>query len=212
LRLRVMNPFKKTEKPDVAQVAKEGERALKKEGRGLDRELARLEAEEQKVLREIKDLARKGDTKSAKIMAKNVVAIRATKSRLIGVKGHTRAMESKMVQMKCNAALTGVVAKQLKVMQQVNAAMSPQEVARQAALLQRESAKQELIDECMNDMFEGMDEDDMELEADMEVNKVLDELAIDVGGQLPSVPGQALPAARQSNDAEMDRLLAQLSA
>lgn len=202
---------------DPKAVAKDAQKSLGKEVRDLDREVRRIELEEKKALDQVKQAAKRGDDKTARMLANNVMQLRKTRDRLLQTKGAASGMKHKVQAMSATQTLAKAMHTQATVMAQMNKQMDPAAIARQAALLERESAKAELVDEALESCMEGLDGDDMEDQVDAEVAKVLEELAVDVGGQLPAVAARTLPAAQAaqpphaSEEAEVDRLMAELS-
>lgn len=72
--------FGKQPKPE--ELVRKWKRELQKEQRQLDRQIRAIDMQEQKTVRSIKDLAKKGDKNSAKILAKEIVRSRAAKEKI----------------------------------------------------------------------------------------------------------------------------------
>jgi len=69
------------------EMVKENKRNIKRGQRDLDRDMRELERQEKQLIVEIKALAKKGDNKSAKIMTKQLIAVRNQKEKLLMSRG-----------------------------------------------------------------------------------------------------------------------------
>ena len=63
-------------KPDARQVARQGQKDIKASTRDLDRELMRLQREEQKLMNDTKIAARQNNQAACRSLAKQVVQCR----------------------------------------------------------------------------------------------------------------------------------------
>lgn len=68
--------------PPIEERVKKWQQGLRTEQRRLDREIRQLEGAQTKTRNEIKQLAKKGDTKNAKILAREVVRSNKQKNRI----------------------------------------------------------------------------------------------------------------------------------
>eukprot|EP00958_Prasinococcus_capsulatus_P010116 scaffold990_cov393-Prasinococcus_capsulatus_cf.AAC.16 len=111
----------------------------------------------------------------------------------------------------------GQLQKSTEVMQLVSGLVKVPELNQTMMELSKEMMKAGLIEETINDTLEStLDYDDIEEETDEEVAKIMQEIAGDVGIQLPS-PGKE-PVGRQEEvveeeeESELDELRARLDA
>jgi division protein CdvB (Snf7/Vps24/ESCRT-III family) len=155
--------------------------------------------------------------KGAKILAKQVVATRNQKDKLLSAKATVGAVNMRAQQAATTATMVGSLANATKIMGKTNAAMNPQAIQKTMMEFQMETAKmemtQEMIDDALIDEFDASDEE----EEDLIVNQVLDEIGIDLTSQMQAAPTTALPSGAQAVPAtslsdEGRDLLAQLEA
>lgn len=73
------------------------------------------------------------------------------------------------------------------VMSKLNQQMKPEQLAQQLSQFQAESTKMDMKEESLNDMFDELFEED-DQEADAIMNQVLDEIALDTGEKLSTLP------------------------
>ena len=91
----------------------------------------------------------------------------------------------------------GQLQKSTEVMQLVTGLVRVPEVSKTMMELSKEMMKAGLIEETMNDAMESvLDDEDVEEETEEEIAKVMQEIAGDIGQQLPSAEGK-LPVGQQ---------------
>jgi len=212
------------EKAESAKtMVREWNRKIKGEQRAIERQIGRIDMEERKVQTEIKKLAAKGQLSSAKILAQEVVRTRKTKERMIMTKvrlsGVSMELEAQVATMK----MASCISTSNEVMQKMSELINVREVQQTMQTMAKEMARAGLIQETLDDAMDAaLGEEDEEQAADEEVNKVLEELAIDIDAQIAK-PGQApLPSAQPAApavvaengqaDEEADDLLARMRA
>uniref|UniRef100_A0A8R1E4J5 Charged multivesicular body protein 2a n=1 Tax=Caenorhabditis japonica TaxID=281687 RepID=A0A8R1E4J5_CAEJA len=71
-----------------AELLRQNQRALNKAIRELDRERARMEAQEKKIIADIKNMAKKNQMDSVKVMAKDLVRTRRYVKKFIMMKAN----------------------------------------------------------------------------------------------------------------------------
>ena len=107
-------------KKDPLELAKEWKRNLQKETRELDRNILNLKREEQKALKECKKLAKDGNVKAAKMLAKEVVNTRRAVERMHMAKAQ---MNSIVMTLQISASMIrmqGCISKSVEVMASMN--------------------------------------------------------------------------------------------
>jgi len=185
----------------------------------MDREVRDLERDEKKLEVEIKALAKKGDRKSATILAKQMVKLRAQKSRMIVGKTQMKGIGMQATAMNAQATVAGAMASASKAMSTMNAAVDPVALQQTMAQFAQESEKFSLTQEMMDDTLDSMFDDEDEDETDLVVDSVFAELGLETAGQLGTVnaattalvapePAAAEPADTAADDALMARLAA----
>jgi charged multivesicular body protein 3 len=93
---------------------------LRQESRVLDREMRQLDIETNKVRQTIKQLAKKGDIKSARILAREVVRSDKQKDRLSVSKARLGSIGSQLSQQLAMAKVSGSLQKSTEIMKLSN--------------------------------------------------------------------------------------------
>ena len=203
-------------KPDVKEQLREQTKQLKRNEREIEREKLQLQRQEQKLIADIKKAAKDGQTSATKTLAKQLVRTRAAMERMGAMKGQ---VQGAAVQMKLNltqANMAQSLAGASEAMGKMNAAVNPAEMAKTMAQFSQENEKmqlkQEMMDDALDDLF---DDDDVEAESDLITQQVLDDIGVDIAGQMarPAQGGmQPRQEAVEEEDAVDDDLAARLAA
>ncbi|KAH9977789.1 hypothetical protein BGW80DRAFT_1284210 [Lactifluus volemus] len=168
---------------------------LRQESRVLDREMRQLDIETNKVRQTIKQLAKKGDVKSARILAREVVLSNKQKDRLSVSKARLGSIGTQLSQQLAMAKVSGSL--QNQTMREMSMEMT------------KAGIMEEMLDDALN-----VDEDEeVEVEADEEVEKVLFELTNGKLGQAGTVNTE-LPVAQvdeEQAERDMERYREQLN-
>eukprot|EP01029_Cantina_marsupialis_P005464 TRINITY_DN1596_c0_g1_i1.p1 TRINITY_DN1596_c0_g1~~TRINITY_DN1596_c0_g1_i1.p1 ORF type:complete len:231 (-),score=86.27 TRINITY_DN1596_c0_g1_i1:219-872(-) len=166
---------KKAPQVSPQEQSKEWIKTLRSEARGLDREIRKIEREENKVKMKIKQAAKSGDITVVKIMAKEVVRSRKAVERIHTQKAQLGSIQN---QLKSNMAMmkvAGVMGKSAQVMASMNTVMNVPQLQMSMQKMAMEMEKAGLIDEMVTDTME-MCEEDMESEVEEEVEKTITEI------------------------------------
>lgn len=111
-----MGLFGKSKQPDPKEQVNEWCKKIRKEGYTLDRQIRGIQREEQKVVRQIKLSAKKGDTESCKVLAKEVVNARKAVRKIHTAKANLSSVEMQMKQQAAQVRLAGSLQKSTEVM------------------------------------------------------------------------------------------------
>ncbi|UZJ56127.1 hypothetical protein CBS101457_005447 [Exobasidium rhododendri] len=170
---------------------------LRTEQRHLDREVRQIDAATNKAKSEIKKLAKKGDVKSAKILAREVVRSNKQKNRLTVSKARLNSIGMQLQHQLAMYKVTGSMQKSTEIMKLSNQLIKLPEVSKVMREMSSEMMKAGIMEEMMEDTLEsgvlGEDEEEMEEEAQGEVDKILFELT---DGKLGQVQADTLPELR----------------
>ncbi|CAJ1351745.1 unnamed protein product [Effrenium voratum] len=185
------------------EMVREWQRNLRSEARGVDRSIRKIEQEEDKIRKEVKDMAAKGgDPKSIHMLAKSLVRSGKAKARLYTSRSIMQSAVSELETTAATMRLSDSMSKSAEVMKQINSLSKIPEMEESISTMRREMMRAGLIEELMDEGMEAMDGPEMEEEAEAEVDKVLDDLAIDASlrmeisrPQAVSAGGYAEPAA-----------------
>lgn len=203
------------------EVAAEGKRELKSEGRQLDKELRKIHQEEAKLKQQIEAYAKQGNTACVQSLAKQLVQSRKAAERLEKVQG---TLSTTSTQLTCAAAGASVAASMktsANIMKEIGAVVDVPQLQQSMESMRREMARAEMAEEIVDEAFADLDDED---EVDAEMNRVLEELEVDTQllmaepGKVPAylapAAGYAAPAAAApvAPAPEQDALAARLAA
>ncbi|KAF4759165.1 Charged multivesicular body protein 3 [Perkinsus olseni] len=202
----------RTTKPQQQAMSKEQARAwqrsLRSEMRKIDRECGKMEREEKKVELEIKSLAKKKEVTSVRILAKEIVRTRKTRDRMLTAKAQMNSISMQLQQAAMTMKMGEAVAGSTQIMQAMSSLIKLPELTETMEGMAKEMENLGVIEGVMTDTLDAVDDVDIDEATDQEVNKVLEELAVDTIANVPSAAQGALPAG-QKVPAGRVKLLAQ---
>lgn len=176
-------------KPTVKEQQRENDRELRKAGRDIERERRKLEDEEKKLILEIRKNAASGNNDVAKILAKNLVQIRKQKSRTYSANSKITSINMQNKAMGSNIAMANAMQTTTKTMSSMNKVMRPDQIAGTVRDFSQANMRMEMTDEMINDTLDEMlGESGDEDEENAVVNKVLDEIGIEISGKMANIP------------------------
>ncbi len=162
---------------DIRQAIREIERAQK--------DLIKKEAARQG---EIKSMARKGQMPTVRVMAKDLVRMRNAIAKFYSTKAELESVSFNLSTMQSTAAMADAMKTATRAMMRMNAVQSLPSLQK---VLQRFAKEQDMMDQkqdMMNDAMSDALDDPDGAEEDEVVNKVLDELGIDMASDLGDAP------------------------
>jgi len=203
--------FGKIKTPE--ELAKEWKRKLKQESRACDREVRRIEREEAKVKRQLKQAAKHGDKYEIQTYARELVQSRKAKNRLHTAKANLNSIQLKIGQQMSEYKVLGAMKKSSAVMKMMNDVMSVPEMQKTMRDMAKEMEKagmiEELAEDTMQDAFEvDSDEEDEVIEDVLRdvLGKELDKMNI---GKEDLAVREKKPDAEEQED-ELSKRLASL--
>jgi len=182
-------------KPTTEEIVKKWKRELRKEDRELDKNIRAIDLEEQKLKRSIKELAKKGDKASAKVLAKEIVQSRKAKERIYKSKAQLNSVSMQLSQNLSMMKVAGMMAKSTQIMGLMNNLVKLPQINQVMMAMAREMEKAGLIEEIMDDV---MDDADVEEEADVELDKVIEEITL--GVKTAQVATQEIPSSSKAEE------------
>lgn len=195
--------FGRRKTPD--EILKENKRAIDRAIRDLEREKSRMEQQEVKLVNEIRKNAKANQMDSVKIMAKDLVRTKGQIKKFNIMKANLQAISLKTATLKSQNSMAQAMRGVTQGLVRMNRQMNLPQIQRIIAEFQKQTdmvdMKEEMINDVMDDVFE---EDTDEQESDQIVNKVLDELGIEMNETLANLPGTAskVPTATKSETAD----------
>lgn len=167
---------------------------LRTEQRHLDREMRQLDLATNKARATVKQLATKGDVKSARILAKEVVRSHKQKDRLSVSKARLGSIGTQLAQQLAMAKVTGSLQKSTEIMKLSNSLIKLPQISQTMREMSMEMTKAGILEEMLEDTLDMEEDEELEEEADAEVDKVLFDLtdgklglAGPVGTELPAI-------------------------
>ena len=180
------------EKPLKEQL-RENKRMITRAIRELDREKRSLEKEEARLTIEIKKMAKENQMKAVKIMAKDLVRTRQYITKFIEMRSHLQGCALKLQTVKSHAAMAEAMANTARAMHKMNKAVDVPAITKMMAEFEKENMKSEMMQEIMGDAIDDvMEGEENEEEEEKIVNQVLDEIGIDMQGEVPNAPSLGL--------------------
>ena len=196
---RVMGLFGKTPQKSPKDQCREWCGKLRKQGYLLDREVRKIETEELKIKKDLKDAAKKGDRDVLLILAKELVRSKKAKSRIHAAKSQMNSISMIIQEQMATVKMAGSLQKSTEVMKSMQNLISVQNISSTMQDLSREMMKTGIIGEMMDEAIEeAIDEEPIEEEAQAEVDKILSELNIATGEKMANAPSTRPAAEKQT--------------
>ncbi|OQR72781.1 charged multivesicular body protein 2b-like [Tropilaelaps mercedesae] len=176
-------------KPNVKEQIRISDRNLRRSEWDLAREDRVLERQEKQIELEIRKAARLGQDDMCKMYAKQLVQIRKQRQRTKQATVQVAGVRCQSKAMGANVALANSVAGATKAISGVNQLMDNQQLAKTLGDFKMLSEKMAMTEEMMNDALDDiLNESGDEEESQGVLDKVLDEIGIDIKGKLGKVP------------------------
>ncbi|KAI5449554.1 Vacuolar protein-sorting-associated protein 24 [Naganishia albida] len=194
----------------------EWQRRLRTEQRGLEKEIRQLDLATSKARAQLKQLAQRGDIKSARLLAREVVRTGRQRQRLAVGKARLGSVQMQMQHQAALVKVTGTFQKSTEIMKASNELVKLPQLSATMREMSAEMMKSGIISEMIDDTLEMDEDSELEDEADEEVDKVLYELTDGKLGQAGAVADSALPATKEqeeedvNTEAEMQRMQREL--
>lgn len=122
---------------------------------------------------------------SVRVLAKQVVTIRAQKERLQKSHAHLNGLKTAGSTMAANLAMSQAMAGTAHVMSAVNANMSAESMSAAMQEMEKNMALTEMQEDMLDDLLDDSDE---EMEADDIMGQVMDEIGLDLKSEMVSAP------------------------
>ncbi|XP_022646337.1 charged multivesicular body protein 2b-like isoform X1 [Varroa destructor] len=199
--------------------AKEQLRKTDKDLRKSERDLARedrvLERQEKQIELEIKKAARLGYNNMCKMYAKQLIQVRKQRERTKQATIQVAEVRNQSKTMGANMTLANTVAGATKAMSGMNDMMNPQQLAKTLGEFRMQSEKMGITEEIINDNLDDiLNESGDEEESQNILDKVLDEIGIEIKGKLGEAPGvlSNVPGSSKVSDDDLEKQLERLKA
>ncbi|KAI8975601.1 Snf7-domain-containing protein [Mycotypha africana] len=175
------------------ELVKKWRQEIRAQQRGIDRQIRSIDTEEAKVKRSIKQVAKKGDTKSCKLLAKELIRSQKHKNRLYTSKAQMNSIIMQLEHQLATLKVAGTLQKSSEVMKLVSQLSKLPEVSKTMQQMSMEMTKAGLLEEMIGDTIDMMDDEDIEEAADQEVDNVLYQITDGLLGEAGSVGPAIVP-------------------
>mmetsp|Transcript_9264 Transcript_9264/g.17049 ORF Transcript_9264/g.17049 Transcript_9264/m.17049 type:complete len:301 (-) Transcript_9264:306-1208(-) len=166
---------------DMKLKAKEWQWELAREAKHLDKEIQSIQKNEVKLQEEIRKQAEKNNVESVQILAKSVVKTRKAVQRLEKTKASMEAVKLQLTTHMASVSTSASIRLSSDIMRKMNGIARIDGISETMKEMQQEMAKCADAEESIE---EALREDGEEYEAATEVQKVLEEMALDQMGPL----------------------------
>lgn len=202
-------------KPTVKEQVRTSQREITRGCRDLEREVLQLKREEQKLVKEIKAAASKGNNAGAKQLAKQLIRIRQQQQKLMVHNAQLKGISAQVTVAGATNTVGQTMASATAVMGKVGQTMDPMKVQQQMKEFSVANERMNMAGEMIDDAIDGaLDDDLVEDETEELMGQVLDEIGIDLSAQMAAAPSGSRvtqgSAQRQQQAAELDDRLAAL--
>lgn len=179
-------------RPANTDSLREYQRKIAGSARGMEREVARLDQQEKALQRDLIKCANESNLEAATSKAKEMVRLRAHRSRVRGMKGHMTALAQQLHTVESTNKMQETLAHTARMLQGLNARTDAVAVARMLAEFEKQNTLMANKQEVMEDTLDGTFEVEGELEATNDaVLAVLQEAGLDVQHRLRDAGGGA---------------------
>jgi len=209
----VMGIFGKSKVDPKTQV-RELSRKMRNEMHGLQRQINAIDREEEKVKREIKASAKKGDIEACKVLAKSVVESRKAKNKLYTTSTQINSVINGMQHQLATIRMAGTIQQSTEVMKTMQQLMKVPQVMGIMREMSKEMMKAGLIEEMIEDTMSALEPDELEELAQEEVDRVLWEVTAGELGKAAAVPVSAFEKEKETKRRDIitaDAYLEQMS-
>ena len=111
-----MGLFGKSKPADPKALVDGWTKQIRKEGYGLDRQIRQIQRGEQAAIKSIKESTKKGDSASAKVLAKEVVHSRKAVNKIYTAKANLKSVEMQMKAQAAQVRIAGSLSQSADVM------------------------------------------------------------------------------------------------
>ncbi|GAB2267759.1 hypothetical protein Dimus_002740 [Dionaea muscipula] len=178
-----------------AELLRENKRMMDKSIREIERERQALQAQEKKLIVEIKKNAKQGQMGAVRVMAKDLIRTRHQIEKFYKLKSQLQGVALRIQTLKSTQAMGEAMKGVTKAMGQMNRQLNLPSLQKIMQEFERQNERMELTSEVMGDAIDdALEGDEEEEETDELVNQVLDEIGIDVNQELVNAPSAAVSA------------------
>lgn len=192
------------------EMMQKSRKSLRQAVRNIEREMERIQEREPDVQYQMKEYAQQGKISAVKLLAKELIRLRAAENKLLTVKIQLESTQHQIESLSSTAAMTEAMRTAVRAMYAMNKQVDAQALQRIMMEFDKQTEFMEMKQEIMNDTIDSamQGEGDEAAEEEM-INRVLDEVGIDLtqaldDSILPS--GHRLPSLDRDMKQRMEAL------
>uniref|UniRef100_A0A7I5E749 Snf7 domain containing protein n=1 Tax=Haemonchus contortus TaxID=6289 RepID=A0A7I5E749_HAECO len=189
-------------KKDPKEQVREMQRKMRGEMRALDRQVYAIQREEQKVTKEIKEAAKKGDREVCVVLAKSLLQSRKAVAKIHMSKAQINSVIMCMQEQLATMRMAGSLQKSTQVLQSMQNLVKVPEIMKTMREMAQEMMKLGIIDEMIEETMETMEPEDLEEQAQEEVDRILWEVTAGELGKAPAAVTGDLGGGKVAVEAE----------
>lgn len=161
--------------PDPKEAFRKSKSLTRKNIRQLDREIQNISQLEKKTESLIKQSLKKKEVGNSKIYARELVKISKQKQRLTSSRATLQSINMQLDEQQQQLKLTHKLSQSTSIMHEINSLIRLPQISRTVRELSLELTKSGIITEMVDDSFDILDEDELDLdsETEEEVDKIL---------------------------------------
>nr|CAB3456142.1 unnamed protein product [Digitaria exilis] len=176
-----------------AELLRENKRMLDRSIREIERERQGLQAQEKKLISEIKKTAKEGQMGAVKVMAKDLIRTRHQITKFYQLKSQLQGVSLRVQTLKSTQAMGDAMKGVTKAMAQMNRQLNLPGLQKIMQEFERQNERMEMVSEVMGDAIDdALEGDEEEEETEELVNQVLDEIGIDINQELVGAPSASV--------------------
>eukprot|EP01013_Petalomonas_cantuscygni_P039245 TRINITY_DN70608_c0_g1_i1.p1 TRINITY_DN70608_c0_g1~~TRINITY_DN70608_c0_g1_i1.p1 ORF type:complete len:220 (-),score=48.48 TRINITY_DN70608_c0_g1_i1:150-809(-) len=191
---------------------REYKRTLDRTTRDLERERTKMQTQEQKLIADMRAMARKNQMDAVKIMARDLVRTRKYVTKFYKMRAQMQAVSLRLTTLSSTAQMTDAMKGVTRTMVSMNRQMDVAAMQRVMMEFEKQSDIMTMKEEVMNDAIDDVMDDEGDEETEMEgmVQQIFDELRLDmkdVGRPgTEKLPTEEAPVREDDIKARLDRL------
>ncbi|VEU24000.1 DEKNAAC105234 [Brettanomyces naardenensis] len=187
--------------PDPREQYRKCQSTIRRNKRQMDRQIQDLQKLEKKTKSLIKQAAKKGDLKSAKLYAREYRNVGKTQQRMYLSRATLDSISMKLEEQQQLIKIKGSMQKSTAIMKDMNTLVRLPEMSRTVQEMTKELTKSGVIDEMVDDIIDenGWQEEDEDEEE--QITQILDEVLHEEGSTVSNMP-EAKVAVEESGEKE----------
>jgi len=174
-----------------AERLRQHQRSLVKAQRELDRERAKLEQQEKKLIVDIKKGAKAGQMNACKVMAKDLVRTRRYVQKFYQMRTQLQAVGLRIQTLRSNQQMADAMKGATRAMASMNRGLNLPQIQKIMQDFEKENSMMDMKEEMMSDAVDDVMDDEAEEEeeeGDKILKEVLDEIGVGLLQQLTDAP------------------------